>query len=122
MIMLSIAIGVAVAQGADSVYYGAHAGDHAIYPDCRQPFLDALNQVAAIANYTPVRIFAPYMNLTKGEVLGVGLGMGLDYANTWTCYSGGDTPCGKCGSCVERAEAFADNKISDPLLCEVPAN
>ncbi|MBL1265481.1 7-cyano-7-deazaguanine synthase QueC [Candidatus Methylomicrobium oryzae] len=118
MIMLSLAIGYAVSKGANKVYFGAHSGDHAIYPDCRPEFVEKMNAVAKIANYQPVEITTPYLNLDKGQILADGLKMGLDYSQTWTCYNGRDKACGKCGACVERLEAFANNGAIDPIVYE----
>lgn len=118
MILLSLAIGYAVSIGAEAVYYGAHSGDHAIYPDCRPEFVRRMNDVSQIANYQPVQISVPYLDNDKAEILRDGLNMGLDYANTWTCYNGRDKACGKCGACVERLEAFAANEVTDPLPYE----
>ena len=119
MILLSLAIGYAVDIGAEKVFYGAHAGDHSIYPDCRPEFVHAMNDVAKIANYEPIDIVAPYLNSHKSEILTDGLNMGLDYGKSWTCYNGREKACGKCGSCVERLEAFAMNNATDPLAYEV---
>lgn len=119
MILLSLAIGYAVSQGAGRVYYGAHGGDHAIYPDCRPEFVTRMNEVAAVANYEAVEICAPYLHWDKGQILGEGLAMGLDYSQTWTCYNGRERACGKCGSCVERLEAFARHGVTDPQPYEV---
>jgi 7-cyano-7-deazaguanine synthase len=118
MIMLSLAIGYAVSKDADKVYFGAHSGDHAIYPDCRPEFVEKMNAVAKIANYQPVEITTPYLDQTKGQILADGLKMGLDYSQTWTCYNGRVKACGKCGSCVERLEAFSINGAIDPLAYE----
>jgi len=118
MILLSLAIGYAVDIGANKVFYGAHSGDHAIYPDCRPDFVHAMNKVAKLANYEPVDIVTPYLNSDKTEILADGLKMGLDYGKTWTCYNGRDQACGKCGSCTERLEAFATNNATDPLPYE----
>lgn len=115
MILLSLAIGYAVSIDAEAVYYGAHSGDHAIYPDCRPEFVRKMNDVSLIANYEPVRIEVPYLDNDKVEILADGLQMGLDYANTWTCYEGRELACGQCGACVERLEAFTKNNLSDPL-------
>ncbi len=118
MILLSLAVGYAVSVGASQVYYGAHSGDHAIYPDCRPEFVMKMNDVCQIANYEAVEIFSPYLHNTKSDILTDGLSMGLDYSQTWTCYNGRKLACGKCGACQERLEAFADNKAIDPLTYE----
>jgi len=115
MILLSLAVGYAVSSDANKVFYGAHAGDHEIYPDCRPEFVEKMNSVCAIANYEPVEIVTPYLALNKTDILREGLAMGLDYGCTWTCYNGREKACGKCGSCVERLEAFSENQMSDPL-------
>lgn len=118
MILLSLAVGYAVSIGANQVYYGAHSGDHFIYPDCRPEFVQKMHDVCQIANYEPVDIISPYLSQTKIEILADGLAMGLDYSQTWTCYNGREKACGKCGSCQERLEAFALNNTTDPLPYE----
>lgn len=118
MILLSLAVGYAVSIGANQVYYGAHSGDHFIYPDCRPEFVQKMHDVCQIANYEPVDIISPYLAQTKIEILADGLAMGLDYSKTWTCYNGREKACGKCGSCQERLEAFTLNKVTDPLPYE----
>tara|TARA_B100000929_G_scaffold6367_3_gene5433 strand:+ start:7988 stop:8647 length:660 start_codon:yes stop_codon:yes gene_type:complete len=118
MILLSLAIGYAVSEGASAVYYGAHSGDHAIYPDCRPEFVRQMNVVSQLANYEPVEVVAPYLDVDKNAILADGLRMDLNYADTWTCYNGRDKACGKCGACVERLEAFAANGVTDPLPYE----
>lgn len=115
MILLSLAIGYAVSIDAEAVFYGAHAGDHAIYPDCRPEFVEKMNAVSLIANYQPIPIEAPFLHNDKAEILAAGLALGLDYGNTWTCYEGAELACGRCGACVERLQAFAANKRTDPL-------
>lgn len=118
MILLSLAVGYAVSVGASQVYYGAHSGDHAIYPDCRPEFVNKMNDVCQIANYEAVEIFSPYLEVSKTDILTDGIKMGLDYSQTWTCYNGREKACGKCGACQERLEAFNDNNIVDPLTYE----
>ncbi|TBR41806.1 7-cyano-7-deazaguanine synthase QueC [Marinomonas agarivorans] len=118
MILLSMAIAYAVSLEASQVFYGAHSGDHHIYPDCRPEFVQAMNAVSMIANYQSVEIIAPFLNDSKNDILAAGLAMGLDYKNTWTCYNGRDKACGKCGACNERLEAFAENDTVDPLEYE----
>ncbi|RCU52808.1 7-cyano-7-deazaguanine synthase QueC [Corallincola holothuriorum] len=118
MILLSLAVGYAVSLKAGKVFYGAHSGDHAIYPDCRPEFVLKMNEVAKIANYEVVEICSPYLNDSKIDILTDGLKMGLDYSKTWTCYNGRERACGKCGACVERLEAFEKNALKDPLSYE----
>ena len=118
MILLSLAIGYAVSLEATKVYYGAHSGDHAIYPDCRPEFVEKMQNVAAIANSEPVDIALPHINNDKIEILADGIGMGLDYSQTWTCYNGREKACGTCGACQERLEAFDKNGLTDPLEYE----
>jgi 7-cyano-7-deazaguanine synthase len=119
MVLISMAIAYAVSLDADKVYYGAHAGDHDIYPDCRPEFVEAMNAVSLIANYQAVEIVAPFLKNTKGDILAAGLKMGLDYAKTWTCYNGREKACGKCGSCLERLESFAKHGLTDPISYEL---
>lgn len=119
MVLLSMAIAYAVSLEAGKVYYGAHSGDHHIYPDCRPEFVEAMNAVSKIANYQSVEIVTPFLHASKGEILKAGLDMKLDYANTWTCYNGREKSCGKCGACCERLEAFAEQGKTDPLDYEV---
>lgn len=117
-ILLSIAAAHALAHGLDGVAIAAHAGDHAIYPDCRLEFFGALQNAIREGNYNAsgFEIRVPYIMMDKGDIAIVGRSIGVDYENTWTCYEGGSVPCGKCGACVERAEAFAKAGIPDPLL------
>jgi 7-cyano-7-deazaguanine synthase len=115
MILLSLAVAQAVNVGAKICFYGAHGGDHVLYPDCRPEFVERMNDVAAIANFEAVRIEAPYLHVDKSRIVADGLAMGLDYARTWTCYRGEALACGRCGSCRERLEAFAANGRRDPL-------
>ncbi|MBS3797814.1 MULTISPECIES: 7-cyano-7-deazaguanine synthase QueC [unclassified Pseudoalteromonas] len=118
MILLSLAVGYAVSLKASKVFYGAHSGDHAIYPDCRPEFVKKMDDVCRIANYDEVEIVCPYLDNSKIDILTDGLKMGLDYSQTWTCYNGREQACGKCGACQERLEAFALNNAVDPLPYE----
>lgn len=119
MVLLSMAIAYAVSLEAGKVYYGAHSGDHHIYPDCRPEFVEAMNAVSKIANYQSVEIVTPFLHISKGEILKAGLNMQLDYEKTWTCYNGREKSCGKCGACHERLEAFTEQGKTDPLDYEV---
>ncbi len=103
-------------EGYGTVWYGAHAGDHTIYPDCRPKYFHAMNRVMDEGSDYKIALAAPFIELTKSEILTRGLAMGLDYADTYTCYEGGEEPCGLCGACQERQEAFQQNGVADPLL------
>ncbi|PAJ74168.1 7-cyano-7-deazaguanine synthase QueC [Pseudoalteromonas sp. NBT06-2] len=118
MILLSLAVGYAVSLKACKVYYGAHSGDHAIYPDCRPEFVKKMDDVCRIANYDEVEIVSPYLKNSKIDILTDGLEMNLDYSQTWTCYNGREKACGKCGACQERLEAFKLNNVIDPISYE----
>jgi len=118
MIMASIAIGWAVNLDYDEVALGVHAGDHAIYPDCRPIFIQMLNDIAHTANFKPIEIYAPFLKLSKGDIVKIGTELGVDYSLTRTCYQKSEEPCGKCGSCCERLEAFEINNLVDPLIYE----
>jgi len=115
-IMLSVAFGVAVANGADRIATAVHAGDHTIYPDCRPPFLAALEEALNLGVWSPQRITinTPYLHLTKTDIARRGAELGVPYDLTWTCYEGGEKHCGLCGACQERKEAFRDAGVLDP--------
>ena len=115
MIMISIAAGVAISKGASFLYYGAHSNDAAIYPDCRPQFVDAMQQALEYCHYDPIYLSAPYLLMTKGDIVKRGLDLGVHYEDTWTCYEGGSIACGKCGSCDERLKAFAEAGSIDPI-------
>lgn len=109
-IMLSIAAGLAETNELSFIMMANHAGDHTIYPDCRPEFVSALSEAVKFGTYNGVRLFAPYTNITKTDIVERGLKMGIDYDKTWSCYKGGDQPCGVCGTCRERDEAIAEAK------------
>lgn len=114
MILLAICIGAAIDIGAERVAYGAHAGDHAIYPDCRPAFADAMEQAAAVCSYFPITLDRPFIHKTKADIVTLGDQLGVDFTRTWSCYQGGTVHCGKCGTCVERIEAFELAGVEDP--------
>lgn len=113
MILLAVAGGVAVARGADVLAYGAHAGDHAVYPDCRPEFAHAMSNALALCHYTPVRLERPFVRMSKAEVVAHGRAVGAPMDRTWSCYEGGELHCGRCGTCVERREAFQVAGVPD---------
>ncbi len=119
MIMLSIAVGYAVRVGEREVYYSAHRGDYANYPDCRKEFVKAFDTAVYLANiFTPVEVKAPFLDMDKADIVRLGLELGVPYELTWTCYEGKERPCLSCGACVERTEAFLKNGVKDPALSD----
>ena len=112
-IMLSVAVGMAESRGLHHVMMANHGGDHAIYPDCRAEFVSAFDEAARAGTYIGVSLLAPYTHLTKADIARRGQQLGIDYAETWSCYKGGDKHCGRCGTCVERREALAEAGVDD---------
>lgn len=121
-IMLTIAFGVAAAQGDTAVALAVHGGDHFIYPDCRPGFIDAFAamQDAALDGYADVALQAPFVHVSKAEIVRQGATVGTPFAETWSCYKGGERHCGRCGTCVERREAFHLAGITDPTAYDDP--
>jgi len=113
-IMLSIACGLAESRGAEGLVIAAHTGDHTIYPDCREEFMLAMAEAMRLGTYAGVRLLRPFIALSKGQIVAEGARLGVDFARTWSCYKGGAVHCGKCGTCVERREAFLQAGIADP--------
>ena len=112
-IMLSIAAGVAESNGLKYVMMANHGGDHTIYPDCRPEFVCAMSEATRLGTYPGIEVLAPYTDITKSDIARHGKELGIDYAETWSCYKGGEHHCGKCGTCRERIEALADAGIED---------
>ncbi len=112
-IMLSVAVGIAESNELKYVMMANHGGDHTIYPDCRPEFVDAFNQAARAGTFVGVGLLSPYTHMTKADIARRGRELGIDYAETWSCYKGGDRHCGKCGTCVERREAMKEAGIDD---------
>ncbi len=106
-IMLSVAAGLAESYGLDTVLLANHAGDHAIYPDCRPEFVAAMDDAVRAGTYEGIRVVSPYCLLTKRDIALRGKDLGVDYSRTYSCYKGGEKHCGKCGTCTERKEALA---------------
>lgn len=117
-IMLAIACGIAESNGLKRVMIANHGGDHAIYPDCRPEFVEAMSAAMRNGTYEHVEVYAPYTNLTKAEIARHGAALGLDYSETYSCYKGGEKHCGKCGTCRERRQALEEAGISDPTEYE----
>jgi 7-cyano-7-deazaguanine synthase len=115
MIMLSLAAAYAIGKQIPHLFYAAHSGDHAIYPDCRPSFVSAMETALHLCDWHDLTLHAPYLHLSKADIVKIGINLGVDYSLTWTCYRGEARPCGKCGACVERQEAFAEAGARDPL-------
>lgn len=115
-IMLTIAFGIAAAKGDEAVATAVHGGDHFIYPDCRPAFTEAFGamQRAALDGYADITLYTPFVLRTKADIVTEGARHGTPFAQTWSCYKGGDRHCGRCGTCVERREAFDLAGVADP--------
>lgn len=116
-LMLAAAAGIALSVGASEVYYGAHADDAAgnAYPDCSLAFTKAMNAAVYEGSGGQVNIIAPFVTFNKSDVVRTGLHLDVPYGMTWSCYEGGEKPCGKCGTCIDRIKAFKANGEIDPL-------
>lgn len=115
-IMLAIAAGIAENAGAGRLVIAAHAGDHAIYPDCRESFMQGMAQAVREGTYAQVSIDRPFIAMDKAAIAAHGNLLGIDYRKTWSCYKGGEIHCGTCGTCVERREAFLLANLVDPTI------
>lgn len=113
-IMLSVACGFGESIGAEGLVIAAHGGDHAIYPDCREEFMRSIGEAMALGTYAGVKLLRPFITLTKAQIATEGAKLGVKFERTWSCYKGGAIHCGKCGTCVERREAFAHAGLPDP--------
>lgn len=121
-IMLAVAFGMAAAQKAGAVAAAVHGGDHFIYPDCRPGFIDAFQvmQDAALEGYAEVALWTPYVTGSKADIVRDGARLAVPFAETWSCYKGGARHCGRCGTCVERREAFHLAGVNDPTEYDDP--
>lgn len=117
-IMLAVATGFAESIEAEGVMIAAHSGDHAIYPDCRDAFMQAMGDAMQSGTYIDLELLRPYVNMDKAAIAMRGNELGVNFSETWSCYKGGDIHCGVCGTCVERREAFLLAGISDPTTYE----
>ncbi len=117
-IMLAAAAGFAESVAAEALVIAAHGGDHAIYPDCREDFMQAMGSAMQLGTYTGIQLLRPFIALTKAQIATEGARLGVDFTRTWSCYKGGAVHCGKCGTCVERREAFQLAGLPDPTVYE----
>jgi 7-cyano-7-deazaguanine synthase len=114
MIFLAVATGHALSIKAGQIAYAAHSGDHAIYPDCRNEFADAMATAIALADWEQVALSRPFVDWSKADIVKRGAELGVPFEKTWSCYKGGDVHCGRCGTCIERREAFDLAGVVDP--------
>lgn len=117
-LFLSCAASVALSRGCGVIYYGVHSDDAAgsAYPDCSSDFNNHMSKAISIGSAQQLKVVAPFVDRTKAEVVAQGLRLGVPYELTWSCYEGNDKPCGCCGTCIDRAKAFAANGVKDPAL------
>ena len=114
MIFLAIATGHALSINADQIAYAAHSGDHAIYPDCRNDFADAMSAAIRLADWKSIDLIRPFVNWTKADIVRRAAELSVPLDQTWSCYNGGEEHCGRCGTCIERREAFHLASVDDP--------
>ena len=117
-IFLAIAAGIAESCEAEAVVIAAHAGDHALYPDCREDFMQAMGQAISAGTYAGIRILRPFISMSKGEIVRMGAELGVDFSHTYSCYCGAEKHCGNCGTCRERRAAFLSAGVADPTPYE----
>ena len=115
-IMLSIAAGFAESKGAEAVVIAAHSGDHAIYPDCRESFMEPMARAIRQGTYAQIELLRPFITVDKAAIVRRGVELGIDFSHTWSCYKGSEVHCGTCGTCVERREAFLMAGVADPTV------
>ena len=113
-----VAVGLAESRGLKHVMMANHGGDHTIYPDCRPEFVSAMSEAARTGTFPGITLLCPFTHLTKTQIAARGSELGINYAETWSCYKGGEKHCGRCGTCVERMEALREAGIADPTEYE----
>lgn len=116
-LFISIAASIALSKDCGIIYYGAHRDDAAgsAYPDCSEAFNRSMGSAIYEGTGHAVCVFAPFIDKNKADIVATGLKLGVPYEKTWSCYKGGDKPCGKCGTCIDRIKAFEANGIGDPI-------
>lgn len=117
-IMLAVAAGYAESEGFAAIVLGNHAGDHAIYPDCRREFIDGMSAAVASGTWAHIKVVSPFCDMSKADIVKLGAKLGVPLGKTYSCYKGGAKHCGKCGTCVERREAFAIAGVKDETIYE----
>lgn len=118
MILMALAAAWAISTKSDYIAIGAHAGDHAIYPDCREGFMQGMSATLSVCDYHPVQLWRPFIHWNKTQIATRGWDLRAPLHLSWTCYKGGEKHCGRCGSCSERKESFRDSHVKDPTEYE----
>ena len=113
MIMLAVVTAYAISHNSQYVAYACHAGDHAIYPDCRVSFVRAMSVVLGVCNWQPITLLTPFITFDKTKVCKIAQELNVPISQTWSCYQGGEKHCGLCATCVERKEAFKLAQVED---------
>ena len=114
MILLSVGLAWAASMGYDGVAFGAHGGPYTPYPDCQPTFATAMDAAARLCDWKPMRVLSPFVALDKAGVVRRGAELGVPFGLTWSCYNGGETHCGRCGTCLDRRSAFSTAGVLDP--------
>lgn len=117
-IFLAIAAGIAESADAEGIVIAAHSGDHSLYPDCREDFMQAMAQAIALGTYAKLRILRPFIDFTKEQITALGAELGVDFSHTYSCYCGRPAHCGQCATCRERRQSFRNAAIPDPTIYE----
>lgn len=117
-LFLSTAASIALSNGCSEIYYGAHSDDAAgnAYPDCSEEFNNAINRAIYLGSGNQLKVVAPFVGMTKADVVKTGIRLKAPFELTWSCYEGKEKPCGVCGTCRDRKRAFEANGVTDPLL------
>jgi len=118
MVLLSVGIAWVAALKFDAVAFGAHGGEHTNYPDCKPPFAEAMDQAARVCDFEQIRVLAPFVNWVKADIVRRGAELGVPFDLTWSCYTGGEQHCGRCGTCIDRRTAFLQANVADPTNYE----
>lgn len=116
MILLSLATGYAIANKLNGVAYASHTGDHTVYRDCTPEFFNPLKTAVENADWHPQTLYAPFINISKSDIAAIGNWLGISWEDTYSCYNGGETQCGVCGTCTERAEALKEAQVINPSI------
>lgn len=119
-LFLSSAASIAISKECEVIYYGAHRDDACgnAYPDCSEAFTKAINEAIYLGSGNQVKVYGPFVGMSKKDIVAIGLKLNVPYELTWSCYEGHEKACGKCGTCIDRKKAFEANGVKDPIEYE----